>query len=107
MVNKSTYIILDKTSGNTLCSFEDPAKKVDPVMAVFKDNCLIISQNMPGTKRAQYLMRKDVAGLAPYPVFNLDATRLLVKLLYVEGDYVLAIYDTCVQIFNATTGDYL
>jgi hypothetical protein len=41
------------------------------------------------------------------PEFALDPKYILVNLLYVEGDYVLAVYETCVQIFNATTGNLL
>jgi len=41
------------------------------------------------------------------PSFDLDPKYVLVNLLYVEGDYVLALYETCVQIFNATTGNLL
>jgi len=42
-------------------------------------------------------------------VFNLDMgpTKILVAVLLVETEYVVAVYDTSVVIFNAASGDFL
>lgn len=95
-----------------ICRIEDPSRKIDPVMTVFRDKCLIMTTNATtGVKKAQYMNEnlKSNGYLMNSPEFALisDPKYVLVNLLYVEGDYVLAVYETYVQIFNAATGDLL
>lgn len=45
--------------------------------------------------------------LAQKPVFIFDQSRNLMQLLLVENEYVVAVYDSQVTIYNAVTGDIL
>lgn len=110
IVVKNTYMIYGKSSALEICRVEDPSRKIDPIMTVFRDKCLIVTTNATtGLKKAQYMNEnlKSNGYLMNNPSFDLDPKYVLVNLLYVEGDYVLALYETCVQIFNATTGNLL
>jgi hypothetical protein len=41
------------------------------------------------------------------PYFTIDDKKNLVQLALVESDYVVAVYDTQVTIFNQATGDVI
>lgn len=95
----------------------NPLSKDDPppMLSVFKDKCLVVSQ---ANKRVQFLQpavnarrpaddKEQVGILKQYPVFNLDASRFLNQILLIDEEYVVAVYDTQITIFNAQTGDVL
>lgn len=46
-------------------------------------------------------------GLQQHPQFNLDMCKPLVNILLIENQYVIAVSETNVTIFNAASGDIL
>lgn len=129
MANNKGYQILKKNTGATIGRIEWDQSKIPgarlvgvfskdaplPMLAAYKDKCLVVTKN---NKKAKFLVEgkdlnpkhqntENVGYLSEKPVFNLDQSRNLMQLLLVENDYVVAVYDTQVTIFNAVTGDIL
>lgn len=121
LASKKGYTIMDKVTGNLLARYElesqskgvlgggglgliDRDGGTNPMMTVCFGKCLILTNNQ---KRAQYFTPDQGGLVLPNPVFNLDPTKLLVSLHMINVDYIVAVYDTAVQIFNASNGDLL
>lgn len=75
-----------------------------PMMTVFKDKCLVVLNQ---GKKAQFISNDADGKLQDKPQFNLDNGKQLVNILLVENQYVIAVFDTQVHIYNATNGDLL
>ena len=72
-------------------------------MAVFKDKCLVV---LNGGKKGQFIGNEQEK-LQVSPQFNFDTGKPLVNVFLIENQYVVAVYETNVQIYNAATGDLL
>jgi hypothetical protein len=73
-------------------------------MSVFKDKCLVVLNQ---GKKAQFI-NPDVQGaLQQAPQFIFEAGKVIVNILLVENQYVVAVFETHVAVYNATTGDLL
>lgn len=74
------------------------------MMAVFKDKCLVVLNQ---GKKAQFIQPEIQGALQQSPQFSLESGKPLVSILLVENQYVIAVYETSVNIYNASTGDLL
>ena len=73
-------------------------------MAVFKDKCLVVLNQ---GKTAKFISNENDGRLMEKPTFNLDNGKPLTTILLVENHYVIAVFDTLVQIYSALSGDLL
>lgn len=86
-------------------------------MSVYKDRCLVVNRKQ---QKARFLVEgrdlsnkqqkqdsNNIGYMAPKPTFMLDTSKNLQQIILVENEYVVAVYDTLVTIYNAATGDIL
>ncbi len=61
-----------------------------PMMAVFKDKCLVVLNQ---GKKGQFIGNEQEK-LQASPQFNFDTGKPLVNVLLIENQYVIAVYET-------------
>lgn len=74
------------------------------MMSVCNNKCLVVLNQ---GKKAQFI-NPDVNGaLQQAPQFVFEPGKTLVNVTLVENQYVVAVFETHVAVYNATTGDLL
>ena len=100
IASKRAYMVMSYNDGAILTKCEIDQRET-PMMAVLQEQLLIVTGL---GKKAHFFDKTE--GIKTDRIFNLDGAGPVVSIQLVN-EYVIAVFELCVRVYKAATGDFL